>query len=313
MFAFVARDELWTLGVASRVRERRLTHGQATLAGPEIVADDAADESLLAICDREMEAALATLPHPRHAAVAARVVVTARRAAGNLAVEATIALTAGWLSLVTTPDAVAEDCARLLEISAVPPEIEVDYRGLPLLWQNGSASVLLHEAAGHPAEHRRPAIAWPDWLSVCDEPRFDVDDTGRRVTVVDLLQAGQPSAMRRASFRDIPLPRLSNVVARQREAPYQVPERRIEVLLVSGGRYDPLTDDVTLFISASDLVDSGVSQRLHPFVMRESRESVSRAIRGAHGDPIRYPGVICSSEGQEIVVGSCAPRLITVF
>ena len=41
-----------------------------------------------------------------------------------------------------------------------------------------NASVLLHEAAGHPAEHRQPPIRWPEWLSVRDEPPFDVDDAG---------------------------------------------------------------------------------------------------------------------------------------
>ena len=42
----------------------------------------------------------------------------------------------------------------------------------------------------------------------------------------------------------------------------------------------------------------------------ESRANIARAFIGASGEPLRYPGVICSREGQELVVGSSAPLLL---
>ena len=50
---------------------------------------------------------------------------------------------------------------------------------------------------------------------------------------------------------------------------------------------------------------------LAPFQIRVPRERVARAIVGASGEPLRYPGVVCAREGQELVVGSFAPLMIT--
>ena len=85
------------------------------------------------------------------------------------------------------------------------------------------------------------------------------------------------------------------------------------MLLVEGGRYDPLTDDVTLFIPAADLVEGSRRRRLAPFVIHEPRHAIPPALIGADGAAVRYPGVICSTVGQEIAVGSHAPTLLTLF
>ena len=45
--------------------------------------------------------------------------------------------------------------------------------------------------------------------------------------------------------------------------------------------------------------------------IRATRSDIARSIVGATGDPIRYPGVICSREGQELFVGSYAPLIVT--
>ena len=42
-----------------------------------------------------------------------------------------------------------------------------------------------------------------------------------------------------------------------------------------------------------------------------SRAEIAASLSGASGEPIRYPGVICSREGQELYVASHAPVIIT--
>jgi hypothetical protein len=103
------------------------------------------------------------------------------------------------------------------------------------------------------------------------------------------------------------------LVARQSGAPFTLPSPRMEVLLVGGGAYEPLTGEVTLHIAAADVVEDGSVRRLPPFEILETRDSVARALTGAAGEPVRYPGVVCSTEGQELVVGSSAPIMITAF
>ncbi len=96
---------------------------------------------------------------------------------------------------------------------------------------------------------------------------------------------------------------MTNVVASQNGAPFELPEHRVDVFLVAGGSYDPLTDIVTLDIAVSS---RGV------FTMRRTRAEIAASLVGASGGPLSYPGVICSREGQEIVVGSSAPVMVTI-
>jgi hypothetical protein len=270
-YAVATRDELWLHG---RLAERRLSHGEAHQTGDGIVATDARDDALVASCEAAMEE-LRRCVSPEFRM---RLVAEARLDG----VTSTITLSRGGFSVVTEPAHIEED-AELLRRAVLPPE--TDARKLPLLWRNGSAAVLLHEAAGHPAEHGQ-LTPLPEWLHV-----------------------DNPLALRRASFRDVPLLRMTNLVATQTNAPFELPDERIEVLLVDGGAYDPLTETITLRIAAADLVTRNRTQRVAPFAIRESRTSLS--FLGATGDPIRYPGVICSREAQELVVGSHAPLMVT--
>jgi hypothetical protein len=279
-FAIATRDELWLHG---RLMERRLSHGEAFEDDRGIHASDVRDEALVAACDVAMDELRACVAND------ARVRLVAE--ATSDAVTKTIVVTLAQLSVVTTPEHFEEDVALLRSADAMRGVAgDVPARDVPLLWMHGSGAVLLHEAVGHPLEHGQAPLALPPWLHV------DV-----------------PLQPRRASFKDVPLLRMTNVVARQSDAPFVLPQRRIEIVLVDGGAYDPLTEVVTLRVAAARLIDGDRVRALPPFTISESRASIARALIGASGEPLRYPGVICSREGQELVVGSFAPLLLTEF
>ncbi len=337
-FALVTQDEIWSIGERpsrpqspgvppgddrSQARrppaagetpallERRLIHGFAIQRGLEIQATDACDDEVLERCDQEMNRVrvpLETLLEGR-----ARVVASARRVGDRIRVNAWINATIGSLSMLSAPQHFARDAELLVELASIAPAAAVDYRGIPIVWRNGSASVLLHEAVGHAAEHHQEPIEWPGWLSVSDEPEFDFDDAGEPTRKADLIRGEPPRSMLRESFSDVPLPRMSRVIVRHEGQSFEPPKRRIEIQLLAGGTYEPLSETVVLMISAADLLDDERSVRLKPFTIRETRRSIARAIRSAAGDPIRYPGLVCSREGQEMVVASHAPLMLTVF
>jgi hypothetical protein len=148
--------------------------------------------------------------------------------------------------------------------------------GKKIVWRNGTGAVLLHEAAGHPLEHGKPPLALPPWLQV------DI-----------------PLSSRRATFRDVPMLRMERVHVTQSGAPFELPGERIEVELIDSGAYDPLTDTVTVRVAVPSF-DIVVARSAILFL-------------GASGEAVRYPGVICSREGQELVVDSYAPVLLTGF
>ena len=171
------------------------------------------------------------------------------------------------------------------------------------MWRNGSAAVLLHEAIGHAAEHAHAPLEWPRWLRA--------RDVARSGPVANLIEGESPAALRRESFRDVPLRRMTELHFEQTGAPFELPANRIEVFLISSGTYEPLSQTISIDVAVADLISAKKTQRMIPFALRASRKSVARALIGATGDPIRYPGVICSREGQELYVGSRAPVMLT--
>jgi len=275
-YAVATLEELWSGGL---LLERRLSHGRAIQDETGITADDVRDDALVAACSAALDA------------MRARVLSDARMRliaeATAAAVVQTITVALAGLSIVTSPEHLDADVETMRRCIPRGGEIAAP-RGVPLVWKNGSGALLLHEAAGHPLEHGRADAAWPPWLQI------DV-----------------PLAMRRATFRDVPLLRMTTVAARQTGAPFSLPEEHVEVLLVDGGSYEPLTDMVTLKIAAAELVRGEEVTRVAPFELAGSRAAIAQAVKGAKGDPIRYPGVICSREGQELVVASYAPVLLT--
>jgi hypothetical protein len=292
-FAMATRDELWSRGA---LIETRISHGQAVQSGKEIVATDRLDDrSLRAACD----AAGAQLANVVAGLTDARVrIVTTAKAKG---VHTTITVTVADVSIVTTPAYLRSDYDALLNLLA-PATAHPPSRPLPIVWRGGSGAVLLHEAAGHAAEHHHQPLSWPAWLRVRDESPEGA---------ADLLAGEQPRALRRQSFRDVPMPRMTSVLVEHIHAPAEIPSHRIEVHLVSSGAYEPLTETVTIRASIADLVEDSRRRRLPSFTFRATRQQIARALAGAGGNARRYPGVICSREGQELLVGSYAPMLVT--
>jgi hypothetical protein len=259
IFAIAARDELWTGG---RRIESRLTHGIARQEGDQIVARDDAEPALLAACEEATARARELVP-----AHDTRVRVTAT----HEGVETIFVVTIDGISIVSTSEHLSEDVALLQKAIGQRPTANGQ-----LVWHHGSASVLLHEAIGHASEHGAPPVEWPPWLRV-----------------------EAPLAMRRESFSDVPLLRMTHLRAWQDNAPFELPAERVDIHLVAGGGYDPLTDVVTLHVAVPR------------FTIRATRAQIARAMRGATGAPLRYPGVICSREGQELHVPSSAPMIVT--
>ena len=294
----VRREELWVRGALA---ESRSSEGQAVTSGRKIVARDQIDDGelagkLRADCDAEVDRLRSATEALKGARV--RGVVTAI-ATG---VESTITITIDGVSVVTTPDEAAGDydaLKRLLRPPTAPPPT----RPLPIVWRNGSGAVLLHEAIGHAAEHAHSGLQWPPWLRARDVAR-----DGR---VANLIEGQAPAALRRESFRDVPLRRMTSLHFEQVRAPFDLPPERIEVFLVSGGTYEPLSESVSIDVAVADHVSGKIAQRISPFTVHGLRIHISRALRGAAGDPIRYPGVICSREGQELYVASHAPVMVT--
>jgi hypothetical protein len=263
-FAHAVREELWSRG---RLLESRLSHGEAREDEQGIVATDARDETFVAGAGRELDRLRAAMP----AGFTVRLVAES----GTEGTTGAIVVRDGPLSIVSDATHIEEDVALLRKSSAgVPPAVQAAPGRL--LWQNGSAAVLLHELIGHPLEHDAPPIDLPDWL-----------------------QLEIPLTRRRATFRDVPLLRMQHVRASQTGAPFE-PGDAIDITLIDSGAYDPLTDTVTLNVAASSI---------GPFTLHEPRERF--VFTGAIGEPLRYPGVICSREGQELVVGSVAPVMLT--
>jgi hypothetical protein len=203
--------------------------------------------------------------------------VRATREDDAQSVETTITVRVNGVSIVTTPADAHRDYALLRKLARSKPAAKPE--PLPIVWQNGSAAVLLHEAIGHACEHGAVEIPWPAWLTV-----------------------EAPLALRRETFRDVPLPRMTHLIAQQSGAPFAPPHERIDVQLIAGGGYDPVTGIVTIDIAVST---AGA------FTVQGTRSEIAASLIGAVGEPIRYPGVICSREGQQLYVASHAPVMLT--
>ena len=247
-------------------------HGIARQRGDSIEASDARDARLARACDSAMDAARATVAALRDARV--RVVVRAVREDDIESVETTMTIAINGLSVVTTPPNAMADYELLRHARNGTAPL-----GGSIVWRNGSAAVLLHEAFGHACEHDAPPVAWPSWLSI-----------------------DAPLVLRRETFRDVPLMRMTHLIARQTNEPFAVPDEWIDVQLIAGGGYDPMTDIVTIDVAVSSA---------GPFTIRRARAEIAASLAGASGQPIRYPGVICSREGQELYVASHAPVMIS--
>jgi hypothetical protein len=222
----------------------------------------------------------------------------------------------GSFSIVSTPRSLRSDLHRLADAMASPASHGASPGELPIAFSGGSAAVLMHEAVGHPSERRAPHVAWPAWLEVTDDPfatalgHLPLDDCGRPVAKRELTRGESPSALRRWSFRDTPIVRMSNLRVTGSGVPASLPSTRIDVQLVDQGGWDPLTEQVALRISLAELVDGRHRTLLPRFTFRATRREIAARLAGWFGEPTSYPGVICSDEGQTLPVGSIATGLL---
>jgi len=222
------------------------------------------------------------------------------------------------LSVACSPDHLILTCRRLSYLAESEPQRDFGNAGpLPMVWNEGSGALLLHEAIGHASELEASPLRWPDWLQVFDDPlgkgigSLIADDCGREIESRELTRGEQPSALRRESFRDVPMLRMTNLRVEGSGFPMDFPHRHVEIFLGGHGTYDRLTDQITLRILVADLVHDSRRTRLRPFTLHLARTTLPRAILGASGETIEYPGVICSDEGQRLPVGSSSPTLLT--
>lgn len=315
-FRIATRDEVWVVEDGRiQVIQSRLAHGEADFDGAVVHARDRAHDPLLRACEGKFERDAA---HLRDVVVgcpglSVRTAVSVREASGVQRDETIVECSIGGLSVITTPAYAASDVAALLSYArltrtAVAPE------NAPIVWCQGTSAVLLHEAAGHASESGSTPMSWPVWLRAVDAPLAVIDDLGAKTRTVDLLRGETPSSSRRETFRDLPLARMSRVVVSQVDAPPIHAIERIEVHLIAGGSYDPLTGQVSVQVTvARACALDGSAVWLRPFALRRSRLEIAQAIRGASGQPVRYPGVICSREGQDVYVESHGCDLLTVF
>lgn len=201
-------------------------------------------------------------------------------------------------------------------LSHVDASEEID-ESLPLLWKEGTGSILLHEAAGHPAEVGAAPLRWPEWLRVIDDPSFaglgsmKVDDTGLEVDSADLTAGERPRAFRREGYRDVPLRRMSSLRVLFDGDRVEPPADHIEVRHLAGGEWDPATDRIRIRIAVATQVRGRRRRPLRPFTWSARRADVPTSLLGALGTEERYPGVLCRDEGQRVPVGSSSPDLLT--
>lgn len=297
----------------ARLTSSRAAEGQAVLHGWTIHAEDATTPSFGEAAAREIERArtmLFELVERLPSAVDVRILSTARATTARATLQTLYEIKTEGLSLIATPASLRTDLEILASRTGAAKPVAPDTR-LPLLWCRGTAAVLFHECAGHAAEAGAAAIRWPEWLTVRDIPETE-DDTGGGPQIADLLAGESPRSLRRESFRDVPIPRLSSVVVTQCAPELRLPEQRIEIHLTSGGSYDAVTDLVTIRIASADMVTGDKVTPVVPFTVREERSRIAAQLAGARGGVVRYPGVICGREGQDLYVGSLAPELLQV-
>lgn len=211
-----------------------------------------------------------------------------------------------------------EFVADHIELLSMDTDVaRLDPSELPLVWLHGSGSVLLHEAIGHPAEVGAEPLRWPSWLRVRDDPDaggigdMERDDCGRAVIPRELTRGETPDAWRRESYRDVPLRRMTNLVVESDQVLAALPSPRLEVLLLGGGDWDAMTDEIRIRVSAARLLGDGSETWVPPFVYRIPRSRLPRLLSGSFGNEAWYPGVMCGDEGQRIPVGSRSPILAT--
>ncbi len=223
----------------------------------------------------------------------------------------------------------------------------------PILLAAGTGGVFFHEACGHSLEAdlvlrgaspfrallgERVAAPFVSAMDDATQPglegSYDFDDEGspaRGIVLIArgvlkafladrirgaILGGGSTGSGRRESYRDSPLPRMSNAFlmagdedpeAILRETPHGIMVSRLE-----GGRMDPATGDFRFRASSGRLIEAGrLTAPLRPFTLAGNGLAALRAVARVGSDLSFGDGTgSCGKNGQQLPVAAGLPTIL---
>jgi TldD protein len=255
---------------------------------------------------------------------------------------------AGWELLEDDPEAVAERAAR--RALTLLDAVDAPTGRLPVVVGNGFGGVLLHEAVGHGLEAdavQKQASVYAgklgDQLADSFVTAYDdgsrpnawgsdgTDDEGtptRRTTVIedgrltsylyDLLRARKDGVEstgngRRESFRQLPIPRMTNTFFAPGEATpddlISGVERGLYAVSFGGGQVEPATGDFVFGVSEGYLIENGkVTSPVRGATLVGNGLETLRAIDGI-ADDLDIATGYCGKGGQTVPAGVGQPHV----
>jgi TldD protein len=255
---------------------------------------------------------------------------------------------AGWELLEEDPEAVAERAAR--RALTLLDAVDAPTGRLPVVVGNGFGGVLLHEAVGHGLEAdavQKQASIYAgrlgEQLADSSVTAYDdgsrqnawgsegIDDEGtptRRTTVIedgrltsylyDLLRARKDGVEstgngRRESFRQLPIPRMTNTFFAPGEATpddlISGVERGLYAVSFGGGQVEPATGDFVFGVSEGYLIENGkVTSPVRGATLIGNGLEALRAIDGI-ADDLDIATGYCGKDGQTVPAGVGQPHV----
>jgi TldD protein len=255
---------------------------------------------------------------------------------------------AGWELLEEDPEAVAERAAR--RALTLLDAVDAPTGRLPVVVGNGFGGVLLHEAVGHGLEadavQKQASIyagrlgeqlADPFVTAYDDGSRLNawgsdgIDDEGtptRRTTVIedgrltsylyDVLRARKDGVDstgngRRESFRQLPIPRMTNTFFAPGDATpddlISGVERGLYAVSFGGGQVEPATGDFVFGVSEGYLIENGkVTAPVRGATLVGNGLEALRAIDGI-ADDLDIATGYCGKAGQTVPAGVGQPHV----
>ena len=255
---------------------------------------------------------------------------------------------AGFELVDAEPEEVAERAAR--RALALLDAVDAPTGRLPVVVGNGFGGVLLHEAVGHGLEAdaiqkgasvyagrlgeqlAEPLVtAYDDGARTGEWGSDGIDDEGtptRRTTVIedgrltsylyDLLRARRDGVDstgngRRASFRHLPIPRMTNTFFAPGEATAEEliagVAKGLYAVSFGGGQVEPATGDFVFGVSEGYLIEDGrVTAPVRGATLIGNGLQALAAIDGIAGDLAIATGY-CGKEGQSVPAGVGQPHV----
>ena len=255
---------------------------------------------------------------------------------------------AGWELLEADPEAVAATAAR--RALTLLDAVDAPTGRLPVVVGNGFGGVLLHEAVGHGLEadavqkhasvyagRLGDQLAEPFVTAYDDGSRPNawgsdgIDDEGtptRRTTVIeggrltsylyDLRSAGKDGVDstgngRRESFRQLPIPRMTNTFFAPGDATPEglisEVERGLYAVSFGGGQVEPATGDFVFGVSEGYLIEGGrVTAPVRGATLVGNGLEALRAIDGI-ADDLDIATGYCGKGGQTVPAGVGQPHV----